>query len=563
MASLNLSGNNNNYYRIEAGDKEGTWSLTLPSQNDTLATLADVFQLGSPWKFKGTANVTITAPTDVVAGDAYINDTQGFPDSSWLGLAADKEIPVDALIVFDEEGKWHELSSSEIDPVFQASVAYTINQGDLANWNMAFGWGNHASEGYLTKRTADILGYGDYNNSTWADPATQAKISNWDMAFAWGNHASMKYLTQQSAIAFGYGDYNNSIWADEGTKNKIPLWDAAHGWGNHNDKGYITEVKALNDIGDVSVPLAQTDEVLTAVRDEEGNLEWQSKTVNVIVEGELLFKGAIDATAENPREDPSAGHIYVHTGGEANPNTEYDLLSAWAPVEKAKYGAKLAYGDDDKWHNIGNAGVGTDLDSFKVINSDEAVKGGELSYNKDTGLFTYFRTDAYTEAKTLELLGAKANVIDVYDKTETYNKTEINQLFIDIQEVIDGKADIGDSYTKLEADEILQGVRQNDVVFLNSNTVNEKGITVKEGWNGVTAGPVKIEGPTFIESGSEWTIVGGATGGDIMTSIFDVKGSPMYGELQAVKKEASKVAALEEEVQELKGMVKQLIKGIK
>ena len=40
-------------------DKQGTWALTLPSQNDTLATLADVFQLGSPWKFRGTADITI------------------------------------------------------------------------------------------------------------------------------------------------------------------------------------------------------------------------------------------------------------------------------------------------------------------------------------------------------------------------------------------------------------------------------------------------------------------------------------------------------------------------
>ena len=37
----------------------------------------------------------------------------------------------------------------------------------------------------------------------------------------------------------------------------------------------------------------------------------------------------------------------------------------------------------------------------------------------------------------------------------------------------------------------------------------------------------------------------------------------MYGELQAVKAKAERVSELEEEVQELKGMVKQLIKGIK
>ena len=71
----------------------------------------------------------------------------------------------------------------------------------------------------------------------------------------------------------------------------------------------------LDDILDVSVPLAKTDEVLTAVV-TDGVVEWQSKSVNVIVDGELIFKGAIDATTEKPRETPSAGHLYVHTGGE-------------------------------------------------------------------------------------------------------------------------------------------------------------------------------------------------------------------------------------------------------
>ena len=73
MASLNLSGNNNNYYKIQAGDTEGSWVLTLPSQNDTLATLKDVELLGSPWTFKGTISVTGPAPAGAVQGDAWIN----------------------------------------------------------------------------------------------------------------------------------------------------------------------------------------------------------------------------------------------------------------------------------------------------------------------------------------------------------------------------------------------------------------------------------------------------------------------------------------------------------
>ena len=564
MASLNLSGNNNNYYRIEAGDKQGTWALTLPSQNDTLATLADVFQLGSPWKFRGTADITSVIPLDdennpPVSGDAFVNVVEGKPNAVWVGLDRNKVIPVDALIVLDESGNWHELSSSEIDPIFQASPASGINYDDISKWNEAWTWQDHNTMGYLTLQSATALGYGDYNNSIWSDPATEAKISNWDLAFGWGNHANQNYLTEQSAIAFGYGDYNNSVWASPLTINKISNWDASYSWGDHRDgvdgNKYLTEVKMLDDILDVSVPLAKTDEVLTAVV-TDGVVEWQSKSVNVIVDGELIFKGAIDATTEKPRETPSAGHLYVHTGGEENPNLEYDLLGDWADIEKAKYGAKLAYGDDNKWHNIGNAGVGTDLTSFNAVNSSEVKEGGELNYDNTTGTFTYFKTDTFTQSEITEKLSDKANIIDVYKKSETYTQDEVDKLLKD-------KAEVGDSYTKAEADAMIQEIRQNDVVFLNSNTVDERGIVIKDGWNGVSAGPILQIGEVDLQGDSAWTITGGGSGGAVDTSVYELEASPMYAELKAVKKKADKVAALEEEVQELKGMVKQLIKGIK
>jgi hypothetical protein len=178
MASLNLSGNNNNYYRIEAGDKQGTWALTLPSQNDTLATLADVLQLGSPWKFRGPADITSPIPfNDTVTGDAFVNMVEGKPNAEWKGLDANKVIPVDALIVLDDTGDWHELSSSEIDPIFQASPAYGINDNDISKWNEAWDWQDHNTMGYLTLQSATALGYGDYNNSIWSDPATEANTS--------------------------------------------------------------------------------------------------------------------------------------------------------------------------------------------------------------------------------------------------------------------------------------------------------------------------------------------------------------------------------------------------
>ena len=563
MASLNLSGNNNNYYRIEAGDKQGTWALTLPSQNDTLATLSDVFQLGSPWKFRGPADITGEIPLNdklepPVTGDAFVNIVKGKPNAVWKGLDVNKEIPVDALVVLDDGGDWHELSSSEIDPIFQASPASGIGTLDIEHWNAAWLWQDHATFNYLTEAMAIQNGYDAYGNSIWADEQTQGKISNWDDAFEWGNHATFDYLTEAKAVENGYNNYNESVWANEVTINKIDTWDEAYGWGDHKNgkdgKKYLTEVKKLNDVLDVSVPLPKTDEVLTAVVNQEGVVEWQSKKVNVIVQGELIFKGAIDASANEPKETPSAGHLYVHTGGAENPNDEYNLLSAWADVEKAKYGAKLAYGDDQKWHNIGNAGVGTDLTSFNAVNSDELKAGGELNYDNTTGTFTYFKTDTLTKAQINDELLKKANIEDIYKKSELYTKDEVNK-------ILEGYAAVDASYTKAEADAMIEEIRQSEAIFMNRNTVGD-GI-IKSGWNGLSAGPMLQTGNVVIEADSAWTITGGGSGGSVNTSIFELEATPMYAEFQSVKKRINKVADLEQEVQELKGMVKQLIKGIK
>lgn len=39
---------------------------------------------------------------------------------------------------------------NETDPSFSASPAYLITDSDVSNWSTAYGWGNHASAGYIT-----------------------------------------------------------------------------------------------------------------------------------------------------------------------------------------------------------------------------------------------------------------------------------------------------------------------------------------------------------------------------------------------------------------------------
>ena len=102
--------------------------------------------------------------------------------------------------------------------------ARIVNAGS-ANWNTAFGWGDHASAGYWTQ--------------------DNAKITNWDTAFGWGDHASAGYWTQDNAkitnwdTAFGWGDHASAgYWTQDNAK--ITNWDTAFGWGDHASAGYLT-----------------------------------------------------------------------------------------------------------------------------------------------------------------------------------------------------------------------------------------------------------------------------------------------------------------------------------
>jgi hypothetical protein len=108
------------------------------------------------------------------------------------------------------------------DRLYLAGTIFTSSHGNSSQWNTAYGWGNHASAGYLTSVTAHtqawstitstpttISGYGITNAYTdaqiqnffnGANAITGYNKSNWDTAYGWGNHASAGYLTSVSDI---------------------------------------------------------------------------------------------------------------------------------------------------------------------------------------------------------------------------------------------------------------------------------------------------------------------------------------------------------------------------
>ena len=81
-------------------------------------------------------------------------------------------------------------SFTETDPVFSASAAAGITQTKINNWDQAYGWGNHATGGYLTT-LGSIGGHTDvtitspqtnqvleYNGSAWVNTTNSAGLQS-------------------------------------------------------------------------------------------------------------------------------------------------------------------------------------------------------------------------------------------------------------------------------------------------------------------------------------------------------------------------------------------------
>ena len=145
-------------------------------------------------------------------------------------------------------GRWVFAHANAWHPV--ANLSEIANK---SNWDTAYSWGNHASAGYLTSQTshADVLVDGDFSsagimstNGSGTYTVVTDNSSNWNTAFGWGNHASAGYLTGitgQSLYSLS-NVYSSSSPSD----GQVLTWD------NSNSYWKPTTVSSGGATGDIS-----------------------------------------------------------------------------------------------------------------------------------------------------------------------------------------------------------------------------------------------------------------------------------------------------------------------
>lgn len=95
----------------------------------------------------------------------------------------------------------------------QIGTKWTQDNTKISNWDTAYGWGDHSAQGYLTSAdlngyatetwvtnnfASDTHTHSQlhsHSNRTTLDSITSTKVSNWNTAFTWGDHSTQGYAT--------------------------------------------------------------------------------------------------------------------------------------------------------------------------------------------------------------------------------------------------------------------------------------------------------------------------------------------------------------------------------
>lgn len=114
------------------------------------------------------------------------------------------------------------------------SIPTTASQ---SNWDTAYGWGNHATAGYLTSFTETDPTVGSHIKAI-----TTTNISNWNTAYGWGNHATAGYLTSET-----YTGTVTSV-SGTGTVNGITLTGTVTSSGSLTLGGTLSNVSLTSQV---------------------------------------------------------------------------------------------------------------------------------------------------------------------------------------------------------------------------------------------------------------------------------------------------------------------------
>jgi len=231
IASFAVKAQNSDFFNYQAVVRDANGNAKA---NTNFSIYIEILQgsLNGNVVFSETQTKTSNS-TGVITLQVGSSNSAGFSSIDWSNAPFFIRISVDGIVMGTNQllsvpyalySRKAE-SYNESDPIFLAHPSKNISNANIANWDAAYSWGDHALAGYLKSfiETDPIFSVHPSSGISATD------ISNWSLAYTWGNHAAAGYLT-----SFTETDPVFSTSAANGISSaNISNWNAAFSWGNH------------------------------------------------------------------------------------------------------------------------------------------------------------------------------------------------------------------------------------------------------------------------------------------------------------------------------------------
>jgi len=168
----------------------------------------------------------------------------------------------------------------------------SITQEEVLNWNSAYSWGDHSSEGYLknikTINGKSLKGIGNIEIESGEYQGAEGIIVE-------GNNIKPKYGIQSNTIAEGndprFHTHDNKDILNSITNNYLNNWNSAYSWGNHATQGYLKNIKTVNGQSLIGSGDVEIDTFVEATPEINGVVKYDNTTIKKNNEGQLYVVG--------------------------------------------------------------------------------------------------------------------------------------------------------------------------------------------------------------------------------------------------------------------------------
>jgi hypothetical protein len=295
------------------------------------------FYLGGPPSSTSDNYLSVASEDDKVTmalppgGEIEVGDTTIYGDG-YIDLSTGTDLNIDSGTIFvDNANNRIGIGTTSPTTALDVNGVITATGGNSGQWNQAYAWGDHGSEGYLTSFSEIDPVFG----ASAAMGISSTDINKWNTAYGWGDHP-MEYNLADDWIAKGSNlKWYTVVMSPDGSKQAAAAY---------NDNIYVS-----TDYGNTWTAKGSTDAWRSVAMSADGT------KLTAVGYGDKIFVSSDSGNTWTQKES-SRDWEYVAMSNDGSKQTAVvyggkiyvstDSGSTWAEKESTRYWEYVAMSDD-------------------------------------------------------------------------------------------------------------------------------------------------------------------------------------------------------------------------